>query len=131
GHLAEIRIVGETRRERFRRRIRKMWLVQVHPAEVRLVFRALVYPPAGERNRVDRAALLLEERRPGLRINEAVVVHVEAAIETESRIERERADEGAGAIAVRFEQRRERGDRRGKAEARVGPDVLAARRPAR
>src|SRR5947208_2442857 len=76
------------------------------------------------RNRFGSAALLLEERRSDLRVDEAVVIDIEAAAQTESRSERKCADECAGAIAVRFEHSRERLDRRRKSKAGIIPDAV-------
>src|SRR5206468_431841 len=52
------------------------------------------------------------------------VVHVKAACEAEPRRERKRADERAGAIAARVQDRRERVDRRRETEAGVVADAV-------
>ena len=80
-HLAKIEVALKSRGERLGRRIGKMRLVDVHPAEV---WCAAVDPAPRKRDGLRPATLLLEERGAGLRVDEAVVVHVEAAIQAKS-----------------------------------------------
>ena len=127
GHVAKVRIVRKTRRERLGRRVREVRLVQVHPAQVRPVCRIAGDPAPGERDGVGPAPLLLQERWPGLRIDETVLVDVEAAVEAETRIERERTDERARTIAVGLQNRGERVDGCRKAEAGVVANAVLGR----
>src|SRR5262249_33007047 len=59
------------------------------------------------------------------------VVHVEAAVEAESGVERESADEGAGAVAGRLEEHRKSRNLLTEAKQSVGADAMRRRRDAR
>ena len=105
-----------------------MRLVEVHPAEPRTL-RLRLDPPSSVCDRLDASAFLDEKRGPR-RIREAVVVLVESACEAEPRVERERADERAGPIAARLEDRGERVERCRESEPGVVADPVFGREPA-
>ena len=84
--------------------------------------------PAGRgSNRVHTSPLLLEERRPRRDIDERVVVDLESASQSESRVERKGADERARAEAVGGEARRRRLLGRVEAEAGVVSNPVVGR----
>ena len=75
-------------------------------------------PRAGERDDRGGRPLRHDEVRRRLRLAEVIVVDVEAAAETEPRVQRERADERGGRVAGGLQQRRGR--------ARAGGHAVAA-----
>ena len=95
-HVPRIRIVAETRRERFRGGVRKMRFVQVHPAERRLP-RLPFEPGSCTCHGLGSRPFLLEESRPG-RARQVIVVFVEPSLQAEPCLEREGADERAGPV---------------------------------
>jgi hypothetical protein len=115
-HLAHVRRARETRREGFPRQVRGMRVVHVDPAEGRTAV-ALGQPALGRGDGVCATALG-QGQRPR-RPLELVVVYVEAAIEAEARVERERAHERPRAIAGRLQERGQGGRVGGKPEPRV------------
>src|SRR6185369_8985754 len=108
GDLAEIRMPLVLRRERFRRPVRGVRVVQMNPREEglpaclidprqRLVYDLVAGPLDGaERDRSRFAEI------------ELVVVGVEALVEPPLRIEDVGGDEGTGTIAARFQHFGER-----------------------
>jgi hypothetical protein len=54
----------------------------------------------------------------------AIVVHLEASIQSEARVEDERADERRGSISRRLQDRRECRQLRPEAEQPVGPHAV-------
>ncbi len=106
-----------------RLRVRVVRLEEMHPAEVRL-HRPGIHPAACERDRVRAAPLLQQERTSGARVEEAVVVDVEAAVEPEPRVERERADERAGPVTAILQDRGEGRSIGRKPKPGVVPDAV-------
>ncbi len=139
GDLAEVGRGAISRGERLRRRVREVRLVEVHPREpgrcrARLAGAcgaALAHPLECGGDGRRRRALGHAEGDVGFALGEAVVVDVEAARQAEAGVEREGADEGAGAIAARVEQRRERVGGGRETEAGVFADAVAERIDAR
>jgi hypothetical protein len=122
-HLALVGLAGEARGERGRRLVREVRLVQVDEGEPPLAADRFD-PPQRRAHRF--GARPLGHREGGrLRSPQAVVVDVEAPVETEARIERERAHEGPGAPAPLAEDRGERGPVGREPEARVVVDAVA------
>ena len=129
--LAVVGRAGEARGERLGRRVGAVRLVEVHPAERRAPGGPRRSRPCARATVAGAAALLLEQRRPRLRVDEAVVVDVEAAREAEARVEREGAHEGAGAVAARLQQRGQRVGPGREAEAGVVAHAVVEREAAR
>ncbi len=130
GDLSQIRIRLEPRRERLGRRIGGMRLVQMDPAE-RALRRVPVEPSPREGDRLGAAPFLLEHRRPRRRVHEPIVVDGEPAHQTKARREGKGADERAGGVTPRLEQRRQGRLCRRKPEARVVADPVVLRIQAR
>ncbi len=86
-----------------------------------------LHPALREGHRLGTAPLLLEKGGPGLRVDEAVVVDLEAPGEAEARGERERAHEGAGRVAARLEESGQGLDPGREAEPRVVPHPVVRR----
>ena len=130
GDFAEVRRAAIPRRERLRRRVRKMRLVHVHPREPR---RGVARDPRQRRGDRVGAAPLRNAKRDGagLVLRKVIVVDVETWRQTEARIERKGADERAGAVVPRAQQRRQRRDLRRKTEAGVFAHAVAERIQAR
>src|SRR5688500_18364242 len=116
-YLAKIRIIRPSRAKPLGRFIWEVRFVDVDPGEPGLTT-GTVDPLPRERHRLFGGPLLNQKRRPRSSAGEPVLVHVEARIQPESRIEREGADEGARAVAAPAELRGER--LRGTREAEPG-----------
>src|SRR3954470_18688413 len=84
-------------------------------------------PVGGQPDDIAGAALG-EMKRGAVAVREMVVVDVEAGVQAKAAVEHERADQGAGLIIRRAEQRRQRWDRRVEAKPRVVMDAVMNRR---
>ena len=123
GDLALIRSALEPRGEGLGRVVGKVRLVQVHEAERALA--AMLSQPAKRRlHRVPAGPLGHQERGVLLRSAEAVVVDLEARAEPEPVRERERADEGCRAPAVRPQERSQGGSIGRETKATIVPHAV-------
>ena len=130
GHLAVVGVARELGRERLRRLVGRVRIVEVHPGEGGPAV-AVPHPLAGGGDGRGRGALGQQERRGRAAVREGVVVDVEPAVQPESRVQRERAHERAGAIAALLQARGQRGRARGEAEAGVVAHAVLERIAAR
>jgi hypothetical protein len=118
-HFAVVR-----RRIRRRRRVRRMRIVKVHPRKERP---RIVLPQPRQRAVDDLAAAPLRVERSaavGHVADDLVVVALEAAIESETMIEDEGADERAGAVAAAKRRRQRLAGRRKCTDAVVAQPVM-------
>ena len=143
GYFAQIRRGFEPRGEWFRRRVREMRLVNVDPRKPFSVRRRdrtrirsrsgriAVDPSERRTNRVGARALRHVERRLVSGLAVAIVVNIESTRQPEPYVEWKRADECAGSVAARFQQRGQRVHLRRKPEPGVVADAVACRISAR
>ncbi len=124
-HLALVGLVREGGRQRGRRLVREVRLVQVDERKP-LLAADRVDPSPGRAHRVLSRPLGHGEGGRA-RSSHPVVVHLEPAVEPEARVERERADEGPGAPALLAQDRGEGRPVRGETEARVVVNPVAQR----
>ena len=126
-----IGVACESRCKRLGRRIRVVRLVEMNPAEPRFGARSTFLQPTECRgNGLGSRAFLLEKRRTCGRIDEGVVIDVEAARQAEPGVERKAADEGARVKSARLEARGERGFSGGQSEAGIVAHAVFGRQPA-
>ena len=123
GDFPRVRIGGVARSIRLRRLVGIVRIVEVDPGEPRhpriadcwlpIDCRLLIEDPVGS-GREHLLGRALEHRQFAARgaRSVVVVVYVEAGVEAEARVDRKRADEGAGSIARGFQRA---GDRRAPA----------------
>ena len=115
----------EARRVRFRRTIRIVGIVQMHPCEERRSIRGCrLYPCGGRLDHIFGSPL---GGVPAL-LAVPIVVHVEAARETEARVEDERPDKRAGAVPGGFQHGREGRKRRPEPEQSIRAHAVHRRR---
>ena len=119
GAFSKIRRIGKARRERFRRDVRKVRLVDMDPREPWRGLLAAVDPRQRRGDRVGASPFRNAERIPLDALPVPIVVDVESAPQAEPDVERKRADERAGAIAERLEPRGQRVDVGRKSEAGI------------
>jgi hypothetical protein len=119
-HHPVVRVGPEAGGERLRRCVGEVRLVEVDEGEGALPAHAL-QPPTGRGYCLGPLPLRHQEGRGGLGAPQAVVVDVEAAVQTEARVQGERAHEPSRLPAAGLQQRGERGLGRGEAE----PGVVA------
>ncbi len=120
GHRSLVGVLREARGEGLGRSVRPVGLVEVYPAEVRSFALGLDEAPR-RRDRVHSPPPrdVLEPHGGPARLAEAVVVHVEAAGETEARVQGKGAHERPRTVPAGVEEGRDRLGPGGKAEARV------------
>ena len=100
GDFTRIGITRKSRRKWLWRGVRIVRLVKMDPAKPRFSLRPLFGEPARcGGNGLDPRAFLFQKRRASRRVNERIVVHVKTSGQAKPRVERERADEGAGVKA--------------------------------
>ena len=104
--LPEVRIIGVLSGEGLGRAVGGMRIVEVDPHEP---FFAGVRAPPSRRSIEDCSGgpLLNHEVECGLPFSVVVVVEIESLIQSESRVERKRADERAGGVPILPQRRRD------------------------
>ena len=123
-HLSRVRVGRVLAIEWWRRRVRRVRVVEVNPREPRA---SLFADPPGCCRRNRRRRPFGHRQLAGARRGVPVVVDVEAGIEAEARIQRKRADEGTRRVAPRAQAGGERRHARAQPVAGVVADPVSER----